>query len=207
MTDPNRVHGESFSSNIFLFIMEVMSKHKNATDEDIAMRYVQAQATNAEYSASVDKWKDDAAKIPTAGFVQHHDAKDSMNGQGQMTMMITAIAGLAAIGAALSWCGVGLILLAVVAVVAGLLLAEGLAPNSDCVDHQAAYDQYDPAKQADVVNKVQVDQTEVQRLQSNLSQIMQQYIAPANDMKTQDANMIQAAMQWYKSMMWSQGAA
>lgn len=205
MTDPNRVHA-NFSSNIFLFIMEVMAKHKNATDEDIAMRYTQAQTTNAQYKASVDQWKGDAAQIPTAGFVQHHDATENINSTGIGTMLATAAVSLLAIGAALAFIGVGVALL-VAAVAIGIIALEYTCPNKGSTDTVAAYDQYDPAKQAEVTNKVQLDQTEVQRLQSNLSQIMQQYIAPANDMKTQDANMIQAAMQWYKAMMWSQGAA
>jgi hypothetical protein len=58
-----------------------------------------------------------------------------------------------------------------------------------------------------VATKVQQDQQNEQTIQNQIQQDIQEYVTPDQDGKTQDANMIAGALNWMKSLVWTQGAA
>jgi predicted PurR-regulated permease PerM len=214
-TGDARAVQDRYSGNVFLLIEQIFAQNMNVINDGTEARYEEEDLANMQYQAQLDQWKKDADDLPNAGNKGQIDDKYQMNSKG-----IGALAGLGAgllgIAAALFISGtltlsigVGLLLIAVaVAIVtAAYFIMDAVKKDSNCFDRIPGYTDYDNQAQMTQQNKIERDQQAVTRIQQWMSKIMQQYISPANDAKSQDSNMIQGAMQWLKSMVWSQGAA
>lgn len=206
------------TANIFLLLEEAFAKNMESTDERISAHYVEEGVIEGQYQASIDKWQQDAAKLPDAGNNGKVDASYSINGAGIGTLLAAGIGGSAllvaagvlfGVGAATSWLGIGLVFMAIAAVIIGVTLAimYTAGKHGSCMTELPEHVNYDTGLQNQANTLVQRDQSMVQQLQNAMNKLMSQFITPANDTKAQDANMIQGAIQWLKAMVWSQGAA
>jgi hypothetical protein len=216
-----------YSGNIFLLIQEAFAKNMEATNDGIATRYEEEAMLDKQYQAGLNKWQADASKLPDAGKLDPSDAQKSINGTGMavavgigaLIPILLAVAyslGTTALGLSASGVGapvgmvvgaIAAIIFAVVAILVVALVLSGVIGNTDCHDWIPGHENYDPGKQSEATSLVQADQAQVSQLQNMMNKLMSQYINPANDTKSQDANMIQGAIQWMKAMMWTQGAA
>ncbi|MBI2742952.1 MAG: hypothetical protein HYX48_03455 [Chlamydiales bacterium] len=212
----------SYGGNVWLLIMDVMSQSRDVTNEGIAVSYNKEGVLNAQYQQHLDAWKTDAAALPDAGKMGETGATSNINGKGISGLMIGgATGGLLAVAATMMVmgaatvpvAGLGAIFFAVAAIIIGCVYALWEHGNGQSaifgkvMDEVPASVQYDQGKAGEASSKVQQDQTTVQQDQNNMMKINNQYIGPANDQKTQTSNMINNALQWYKNMVWSQGAA
>ncbi len=223
MTDMLRDAAQpKYSGNVFLLIEQIFAKSVDATNDGIEARYIEEDLLDKSYQSQLDKWKSDADALPTAGKTDKPETQ-AANGKAvgfEVAMGATAAAllitakALYAAGIATSWGGFGAALIVIATVLAAVAISLMIttickpdALSSSFSDTIAAHSEYDAGIQGKQNSLVQEDQSTIQRLQNNMSKIMQQYISPANDTKTQDANMIQGAIQWMKAMIWTQSAA
>lgn len=223
-TGDARAVQDRYSGNVFLLIEQIFAQNMNVINEGTAARYEEEDLANMQYQAQLDNWKKDADALPDAGKGAYVDDQYNMNGTGVGALggvalagiaggLLAAYLGLSAAGFALSASvvgaaiGIALLVAAACVLIAYFVIEKAFTKDTNVHTLVPGYQSYDNTKQTAQQNLIQQDQQAVTRIQQWMNKIMQQYISPANDAKSQDSNMIQGAMQWLKSMVWSQGAA
>ena len=232
--------GQQFEGNVFVLIEDIFAEHSNTTNKDIAMQYENINVMNAEYQNELDKWQKDGGDLSTAGKEAPTPGDKSISGAGIgmavgggaagviMAILVTlyiVIPSLTAGGAAIAWTGIGLILLAIAAVLVVVAIVcfaiYAIVRGFQCASNHSSYGgddwglshtglptpNFDQNAYGAAQSQCQQDQTNVQQIQNSINQAFQQYVSPDQDMKTQDANMIQAALKWMASLVWTQSAA
>lgn len=210
-----RLNAGTACANVFMTLINIQSKAMDVTNDAIVLGYMQQQLASSSYDAHVAQWQADAATLPEAGKEGDSAAETNINGTGIATVMVSAVvvgiivAAIVALSA--ETLGLGVIaagfvggMLVGLAASLGTVYGSGVGGTTTTI---ASHTNYDPGKQNQANSQVQLDQQLVQQDQNLMNKISSQMISPSNDAKTQQSNMIAAAIQNYKNMLWTQGAA
>jgi hypothetical protein len=204
--DNYRAEPVPFTGNIFLLIEEIFNNGQNVTNSDIQMQGINEQVLNTQYQQQIAQWQNDADTLKSDVETNTSTSVDPQ-GIGEITALcVCALATILCPPLGLAFFAIDLTVYASVRA-----HQEGGDVKKEGDDHWGlTHDTTSTSTNSDYEfrsKQIGIDQTATQQTQQSMSSLVQQFITPDQDMKTQDANEVQAAIQWMKAMVWTQGAA
>ena len=195
--------------NVFLLIQEIFEEHGNTVNSDIEMQYRNINVQNSIYENELAQWKTDGDALAKASAGTNKTSLSTFGWFAIVAGICLAAATVLSGGLLLPvTLGLAALILGIHAGTRGIATGVsgdgygsdnwGFTKTTNTVDQGT----YQTASQA-----CQTDQANVTKTQNSMNQALQQYISPDQDMKTQDANMIQGALKWMSSLVWTQPAA